>query len=192
MLARPYVVAAAGAAVAALAACGNPLGTTATLDVSTDTLTVYALSGTPALALSGLNTYTHTVVRVDASSNYDIAFDIDTNQHVVVYPVQLLYPQQLIGTSAAHTGLRTVTGSFESVTVAPTDGYSEDKPLILDPGAVVAVRAQPTICAGTLQTDLYSKLVVTSVNPANRTITFRFTVDPNCGYRSFQPGLPKS
>jgi len=33
-------------------------------------------------------------------------------------------------------------------------------------------------------------VVVDSVNTLDRTIHFRAAVDPNCGFRDFQPGIP--
>ena len=38
---------------------------------------------------------------------------------------------------------------------------------------------------------MYAKIVVDSVNTTTRQIFFRATRNPNCGFRSFQPGVPK-
>src|ERR687886_810936 len=89
----------AGAAVAgALSACGDPLAVKANFETVTDTLTVFALTGTPVVAPSALNTYQHRTLRPEAGATHDVVFDIDASGRVV------LYPAQLIGGQAAGSG----------------------------------------------------------------------------------------
>jgi hypothetical protein len=47
-------------------------------------------------------------------------------------------------------------------------------------------------CQYSLASQLYAKLVVDSVASTRRQIYFRAVRDPNCGFRSLQPGVPKS
>ena len=58
------------------------------------------------------------------------------------------------------------------------------------PIQVVAIQAQTSQCSLELSPYNYSKLVVDSVLPAIRAIYFRIGSDPNCGFRSFLPGVP--
>jgi hypothetical protein len=38
---------------------------------------------------------------------------------------------------------------------------------------------------------IYTKLKIDSVVPANRSIFVTAVLDPNCGFRSFETGIPK-
>jgi hypothetical protein len=40
-------------------------------------------------------------------------------------------------------------------------------------------------------TTIHAKIVVTAINIPSRQLTIRYTVDPNCGFRSFATGIPK-
>jgi hypothetical protein len=104
-----------------------------------------------------------------------------------------LHPVQLVSsTGIGRTGLQLLAGSaFEGLEEAPRDGYDTEETLTVQPGELVVVRAENAICAGQLRSEIFSKLVVDSVNVANRTIHFRMAVDPNCGFRSFREGIPE-
>ena len=59
---------------------------------------------------------------------------------------------------------------------------------------VVLVQANDAgVCGLSLTgTSLYAKVQVTEVNRVTRQLKVRWTVDPNCGFVSFQPGVPKN
>jgi hypothetical protein len=48
------------------------------------------------------------------------------------------------------------------------------------------------LCQFALSPYLYAKIAVDSVTLSTRTLYLRMGVDPNCGFRSFAPGIPTS
>jgi hypothetical protein len=76
------------------------------------------------------------------------------------------------------------------MTRAPTSGYQYDSTLILDIGEASLVELQTDICQFQTSQLVYAKLQIKAVDPVSRTIVFRITYDPNCGFRSFLPGVP--
>jgi hypothetical protein len=82
--------------------------------------------------------------------------------------------------------------AYDSLTLAPTGDYGADSSLTVALGETVAVRV-PRIgneCIYAGRPYFFSKLVVDSVRLADRLIFVRATTDPNCGFRSFAPGVP--
>ncbi len=183
----------AALAAATLAACGDNNTLRASVLVAPDTLVAYALSGTSPVYPSGLNTVARTVVRVDGSASFDIAFDIRNADSVMVYPVKVLVAPL---TGAPTVGLQTVSGTFESLTRAPGGYYRPDTAMTVAVGetfAILATRNGGTaVCFALATPQVYAKVVVDSVNQGTHTIHFRQVVDPNCGYRSFVTGLPSN
>jgi hypothetical protein len=86
-----------------------------------------------------------------------------------------------------------VSGDFDALTAAPKSGYRADTTLVTAPGQVVAIQSSdPNACGVSLTgTTLYAKVVVTAIDPVQKTLALRFAVDPNCGFFSFASGLPK-
>jgi hypothetical protein len=171
----------------ASAACGysNPKPT---INVVTDTLVAFALNGTPATAPTGFDVSTETLVRVDQNLNFDIAFDVDSSTgQATVYPVVLL-SNGFIGTR--RVGLQRITTPYDSATFGFRNGYTFDSSYALTPGQGLMIVTNPVACATDPNPQLYAKMVVDSVDTGNRTIRFRTTIDPNCGFRSFLPGIP--
>ena len=180
--------------VVGLNACGNPTSLHASLITSVDTLSVFALSGTPPSYPSGINVLARQAVRVDGGASFDVAFDINANGDAVVYPVKQVV--SLPGTSRA-VGMQRLLVKFDSVTDAPKSGYQIDSTsFVLTPGATLAVQSQHNfsgdICQFALNPNIFAKLAVDSVNLASRTIYLRLGLDPNCGFRSFVAGVPTS
>lgn len=173
------------AVVIGTVACGSdPYAINPDVETVTDTLTVFAISGTSTVVPTAVNTSVPAVVRTEIGSGFEVVFDINSAGQVV------LLPQQLVALSG-RTGMQKVATPFDSVLIAPTTGYDETNPQQVNPGQTVIVRAVSVICAGnTLRPYIYSKMVVDSVQAATRAIYFRIRVDRNCGFRSFKPGLP--
>jgi hypothetical protein len=70
-------------------------------------------------------------------------------------------------------------------------GYVTDTVLTLVAGDVVVIQAtQPTLCDYPYPSLIYSKFIIDSIKPAARSIHLRAVTDPNCGFRSFSPGIP--
>jgi hypothetical protein len=182
---------AAMSAVVGLNACGDPTNLQASLPNSVDSLSVFALSGTPAAYPSGLAILGGQVVRVDGFASFDVAFDINPSGDVIIYPVKLVVAAP--GTSRP-VGLQKVAGLFQAVTEAPKDGFELDSALVMSPGQVVAIQSlhnkDGDICQFALNPNIFAKVAVDSVNLASRLIYFKLGVDPNCGFRSFADGIP--
>jgi len=64
------------------------------------------------------------------------------------------------------------------------------------PGEVVVVQSPHNgagdLCQFTISPQLYAKVTVDSVNLASRILFLRLGLDPNCGFRSFDAGIPTS
>lgn len=180
-------------AAAALGACGkDPFAVKPAYDTVADTLVAAALNGTPPSAEAGINTAFHAAVRVDSSFNFDVALDIADNGDLLVVPVSrvgsILGVSRTIGISVMDT-----TIAFDSVKKAPGSGYVRDSVRTFRRGQTVVVQAVSPYCTALDASSLiYSKFVVDSVNVPSRTFYLRMVVDPNCGFRSFLPGLPSS
>ena len=180
--------------VVGLNACGDPTSLHANLITSVDTLSVFALSGTPPSYPSGINVLARQAVRVDGGAQFDVAFDIDANGDAVVYPVKQVV--SLPGGSRA-VGLQRLEVKFDSVTEAPKTNYQIDSTsFVLTPGETVVIQSQHNfsgdICQFALNPNIFAKVAVDSVNLASRTIYLRMGLDPNCGFRSFVAGVPTS
>jgi len=170
-------------ALVTFTACGDPTRLTARLPTIADTITVFALTGTPLSVPTALNTFRHEAVRAEATSMYDVVFDIDASGRIVLYP-----PAAVGGFGSA--GLRTVTETFDALESAPDRGFDSDDPLTINVGEVVVIRAEPQECGNSLNSEIYTKLVVDMVDLVSRTITFRVRVNPNCGFRDLTEGVP--
>ena len=187
-----------------LGACKDTTGLKAQFRTGLDTLTVYALSDTvtarrdyPTAVITGSRSTNADgnvvakpiVVPVASSAEFDVAFDLDATGKVVLYPQRRV----VSGVGGRRVGLQLASGTFESVTLAPTSGYQYDSVAVtVQPGQVVLVQAQTTQCSIELSPYNYSKIVVDSTAPAINAIYFRIASDPNCGFRSFVPGVVPS
>jgi hypothetical protein len=175
----------------AAAACGNFTGVPASLPTVADTGIVYALNGAPPGAPTALHIFSGTLLAADANFVFDVAFDIDSTGKVVYLPQRAVAS----GLSTTHTvGLQTQSVAYDSLSSAPASGYRADTALVTNPGVtVVAQSSDPNACSVSLTgTTIYAKIVVTAVDPVARQLKVKFTVDPNCGFRSFASGVPKS
>jgi hypothetical protein len=178
--------------VVVLNACGDPTSLRATLPTSVDTLSVFALSGTPPSYPSGLSILARRAVVVDGFGAFDVALDIDAGGNAVVYPLRLV-----VGAGATRpVGLQKIVAAFETVLEAPTTGYDNDTPVVLTPGETVVIQSAHNglgdICQFALSPFLYAKVGLDSVSLATRTLYVKMGVDPNCGFRSFASGVPTS
>jgi hypothetical protein len=188
------VLLAAMSAVVGLNACKDPTNLEASFATSLDTLSVFALSGTPPTYPSAISILAGQAVRVDGGANFDIAFDINTAGKAVIYPVKLVVN---LGGGSRPVGLLRVPGIFDSVLTAPKSGYGLDSGLVMTPGEVVVVQSAHNIsngdlCQFAINPNLYAKVTVDSLDLASRTIFLRLGFDPNCGFRSFASGIPTS
>ena len=192
MKARLAILTAMSVAVV-LNACGDPTSLQATNLTTTDTLSVFALSGTPPSYPSGISILAAAAVPVDGFALFDVALDVDASGKALVYPPKLVV-NSLAGPRPV--GLLKVAGTFESVLEAPSTGYGTDASVVLAPGETVVIQSahngSQDICQFAIRPYIYAKITVDSVNIAARTLYLRMGVDPNCGFRSFVSGVPAS
>jgi len=174
----------------ATTACGDLLGSKAALPTVTDTTRVYAINGAPEAAPTALYLFSATIVPASTSFNFDIAFDLDTGNTVKLIPNSELASALTPGAHAV--ALLVSNEAFDDVKVAPTTGYHADTVQVVPLGKTVILQSQDALAcqASLVGTTVYGKVVVDSVDTRTRSLFIRFTSDPNCGFRSFAPGLP--
>jgi hypothetical protein len=190
---------------ASLADCGPSLGT-AFGDVGYDTLVFFAFNHSGPSAPSGFDLTSQLAVVTDGTEAFDVAFDLSPTGETIIYPIKLIETGNGIGT-AHQVGLKTTAQLYDStacikaglpanlpnpcyIVRAPLHGYAFDTTYTLLPGVPIIVAASTAGCQGQTDPVLYAKLVVDSVNKSAGMIFARATVDPNCGFRSFLPGIP--
>jgi hypothetical protein len=170
------------------AACGYSTNPKASVDIVTDTLVAWAINGTGSAQPSAFYLAEDRVVDVTSALTFDVAFDVDsTSGRAVIIPVRLMTDGSI---SALHVGLQRLTQSYDSVKYGLRTGYQFDSVYTLGAGQGLMMVSNPPGCATDPNPTLYGKFIVDSVNAKTRTIHFRATEDPNCGYRSFAPGIP--
>ena len=175
----------------AAAGCGDPLRPEAQLPVITDTLTAFALTGTPLTAASALGLFSLSVVPPRSipgsfEADFDLAFDLDEQGRV------RLFPASRLGLSSRRLGFQESTVPFAELLRAPKSGYVRDTVFIARVGTPVVIEAEIIQCGGfSFSPFIYSKLIIDSVSTSRRAIFFRAVTDPNCGFRSFEEGVPE-
>jgi len=178
------------ASASILSACDDPQLLRAQLPTVLDVYTVFALTGTPAAYPSGINTYIRSAVRVDGNATFDVAFDIDAQGRALVHPVQKVVSTL---TSGRRVGLRRVSGNFDDITIAPTGTYA-DSTIVASKGDIIIVQSirnsSGDVCQFDISPYIYAKLKIDSIAVDTRTLVVRSLLDPNCGFRSFESGIP--
>jgi len=171
------------------AACGNPSGLAAYTSNKPDTVTIYALSGTPVALPSGYSIPAQAAVRTDAAPSFDFAFDIDTAGRALLLPTGALKLGQ-------QSGLQISTQQFDSIKFAPTGGYHLHSAQVLTDSTVLIAHSTLVTCSFGVQTYYYAKLHVLAIDttsgPNGRRLQFVILADLNCGFRGLQEGLPRN
>lgn len=177
-------------ALVVAAACGDPLGLPpAAIANRTDTVSLYALSGTPVTAASAYVIAFRQKIRTDQSTlGFDFVFDIDSLGRALLLPTGALR----LGRGS---GIQLSTLEFDSLKVAPTSRYQLDSAVVVDSNAVMVLHSRPLTCSFGITSLYYAKLHVLAVDttsgPDGRRIDFEILTDINCGYRGLEEGLPK-
>lgn len=187
LAARRLMIVFGTTALIGAAACDDPFAPRATTPVRTDSFIVYSVSKTPVNVPSAFNIVFFTTLRLEPTYGFDLVFDIDDDGKVVLIPVRLVGGAV---TAGRRVGLQRITGAYDEMTRAPTSGYHSDSTLVLSVGDGALVELQTDVCQFQTSQLVYAKLQIKAVDPVARTIVFRITYDPNCGFRSFLPGVP--
>ncbi|HEV2671287.1 MAG TPA: hypothetical protein VGU74_09355 [Gemmatimonadales bacterium] len=179
-------------AAALVAACGPDL--TGLLPASfpnrTDTVSVYALTGTPVSTPSAYWILTRQVVRTDQNSSFDFGFDIDSSGHALIMPTGAMK-------LGRQSGAQVTATLFDSVKTAPSSGYQVDSAVVLSVNSVAIMHSRAAQCSSDLSPvhNYFAKLHVLAIDttsgPNGRRIDLEILTDINCGYRGLEPGLPK-
>ncbi len=185
---RPALLAAALAAILLASACEDPFELQASrvnVDVG---LEGWALTGTAPSLPSVLIVPGYTMTRPDAAGSFDLGFDIDANGRLVVLPVGSVV--------AALAGTRAIdflrpTEAYDAILEAPRSGYTSDSSLVLGVGDIFITRIASAFCQFDFRQEIYAKFRVDSIIPAERRFKVQALINPNCGFRSFQTGIPE-
>lgn len=190
---RPLVLIGALSAVIVSGACTDPIHITAQTATLVDTLSVYALSGSAPSLPAALDIFARQPVRVDGFGSFDIAFDIVSPTQVKILPVRFVVSST---NGVRAVGIARSPGTFEQLLNAPSGGYTTDSTMTLAIGQLMVIQTTRALsgefCQFALSPYLYGKLAILSIDTTSRLISFELGFDPNCGFRSFQPGIPTS
>jgi hypothetical protein len=166
------------------AACNNSTGLPApAFENTVDTVSLYALDGTPVTLPSGFSISSNQTRRTDQSTDIDFIFTITPAGQAV------LEPTGAIGLGIA-SGIQVQSQPFDGITIAPTTAYVDTLPVPVDTGSVLVVHSRPvsTCIVGIVY--YYGKVHVLAIDTLARRIDLETLVDQNCGYRGLEPGLP--
>ncbi len=179
-LLRPLLV----LCLALAAGCGDPFALPrAGFTNVVDTVSLYALSGTPVRTPSGYNVQFREPILVQDGGILDFAVDLDS-----------AYRPVLLSTGALRlgrgSGVQVTTLPFDSIKIAPAGGFQLDSAVTLEVGGRAIVHSRPATCSFQIPALYYAKLEILAVDTAARRVTFQILVDANCGYRGLEPGIP--
>jgi hypothetical protein len=175
----------------AVAGCKGLTAIDASFQNMTASDTVYALNGGPPNAPNSLKFFDGIVSRADQGFGFDIAFDLDKDNNIVIIPSKALSTSF---NNPYSVGLQRVSGLFESVLDAPKDGYRPDTSTTIGLNQTLVAESRDVlgVCLYAIKGQAYySKIVINEVDPTTKRIIFTVTVNRNCGFRSFAPGIPQ-
>lgn len=176
------------ATVLVASACEDPFqlrATRPTIDVS---LEAWAMSGTAPTLPSVLLVPVAVMSRPDAAGSFDLAFDIDANGRVVVLPVGSVVATL---SGSRPIGFLRPSQAYDAILEAPSGGYATDSSLVLSAGDSFLVRIPSGFCQFEFRKEIYAKFRLDSIIPAERRMRIAGRINPNCGFRSLQTGIPE-
>lgn len=207
LLPRPrwYSLAAAVLLAGTVAACDDPYEVRATLPVVEDTLVLNSIGdlSAPPTAPVVLDIATQAnlfdaTTRFPAArrlgadfynngAGFDIAIDVRGDSVVFLPPRRVASSLAVV----RRVGLRRDTIAFDALRFAPGSGYVFDSVAVsAREGQTVFVVSQHPVCGREFSAELYAKVGVMDIDASAKTATLRVRLDPNCGFRSFLPGVP--
>lgn len=146
--------------------------------------TIGSLTDTPITTASGFSITTGPI-RTDQTGEFDFAFDIEGD---VAAGQPVLLPRAALGiksSSSADPGVQQSDEAFDSISIAPSNGYITEEKVPIAVGEVLLVRSR-VICS--LGVPLYAKIEILSIEDGS--LHFKILSDQNCGYRGLEPGFP--
>jgi hypothetical protein len=151
-----------------------------------DTLTLYALSGTPVQSPSGYSV-PDGPVRTDRTTSFEFAYEMvvannDTTHYFIPQAVLDLQVNNQV-----NPGLQRRAQGFDQVIEAPSNGYVTNDSLVVDSGQVFIVRSR-LVCG--IGVSLYSKIEILKFVDSTRTVDLKVLANTNCGYKRLTPGFP--
>jgi hypothetical protein len=151
----------------------------------------YAMNGTHPALPSAVSILRRDVLPIDATFQFDFAFDMDEFGFVTVHSVRRV-ANEFAGVNRVGFQLDSVN-PFDQIARAPVAGYAYDTSMRLMPGNTLLVDVLEPNCQGRsfLGFNLRAKLKVDSVDNINRIVFFQMLPNVNCGFRSLLEGLPK-
>jgi hypothetical protein len=189
---RKLYVAACMVTATTVVGCGEDLGINAFPVNEPVEVTVYALNGTAQTLPAGLDIRLLDAIRVDPRWAFDLAFDLNASNAVVVHTVRSVSTELV---NLPRVGLQTSELPFDALIDAPTSGYVYDSLLTVPVGKTVVVDKIDPTCnrfgGAFLGFNMRAKLMVDSISTSRRAIYLKVLSNPNCGYRSLEPGQPK-
>jgi len=170
-------------------ACGDPFALPRANNTNfVDTVSLYALSGTPPRTPSGYflgrdPAPPPEAVLVHNGDAFDFAIDLDSAYR----PVLLTTGALRLGRSS---GVQATTLPFDSIRIAPGGGYQLDSAVTIDVGGRAIVHSREASCTYGIPAVYYAKLQILAVDTATRRIDFQILVNDNCRYRGLEEGIP--
>jgi hypothetical protein len=183
-----FRVLAVALSLVAAVGCSGITSLSANYDTVAYQLAVFTLNGSPVGAVTAINTPTTAAVRTDVNYDFDVAFDLDASGRPVAMTQRFV--GNPYGSSGHQVSLQPLTGAFADVLELPTSGWVADSALTLTAGQVLGVRTGATVCLTYASPYMYSKMMVDSVNVAQRRLWVTAVTDPNCGFRGVAAGRP--
>jgi hypothetical protein len=187
---RRLVTAALAAAALATSACQQQNFFGPRVNVRTAYLTLYAATGSPTFYPSAIEIAGTTVneARADVNLNgtafFDVVVDLDLSApgtpRIKLIPLRAWVLAPTLNFPSV--GIRASTDAFDTANTAPNEGYVSDTAVVVNPKQTVYL--QTNRCQG-FQQNQFSKVIVDSVDVAQRLLFLRLATDPNCGQRTF-------
>jgi len=173
------------ALVATVAGCSNDDLADPAFENAIAVDTIGALRFTAVTVPSGFNVSARHPIRTDLGGPFDFLYDLDSTGAPTFYPAEAAGVR---APSSANPGLLKSDLPFDSITVAPSNGYVLDSPIAVDSGDVFLMRSSISCSIGV---PTYGKLEILQIDTVAHLIIFRHLIDGNCGYRGLEEGYPK-
>ena len=182
----------AAGVVTAITACDDDLGLAAFSVRDPVQITVYAMNGTAQSLPAGVEIKLLQAVRIDPSWAFDLAFDLDASNNVIVHTPRSVSTELV---NLPRVGMQSSSLTFAQLIDAPTSGFVYDSLLTVPVGQTIVVDKVDPTCnrfgGAFLGFNIRAKFVIDSVITSRRAIYLTMLANPNCGFRSLEPGEPK-